>query len=207
MKNILLIESSPRGAQAFSHQAARSVVDGLRALHPGVNVVVRDLAENPPPHVGPAFVGALRAQPEELTPKQIEALAYSDLLINEIMEAEVIVFAVPMHNFGVPSTLKAWIDHVVRAGRTFVYTHNGPKGLATGKRAILALATGGVYSSEQMKPLDFTEPYLRAILGMIGITDIDVVRVEGSANRAIGPEKALATAITQSKQIVAQLAA
>ena len=207
MRNILLIESSPRGTQALSHQAARAVVDELRARDPGVNVVVRDLAENPPPHVDRTFVSAIQAQPVELTPKEVEALAYSDLLINEVFEADVIVFAVPMHNFGVPSTLKAWIDHVVRAGRTFVYTHNGPKGLATGKRAILALATGGVYSSEPMKPLDFTEPYLRAILGMIGITDIDVVRVEGSANRAIGPEKALATAITQSKQIVAQLAA
>jgi FMN-dependent NADH-azoreductase len=207
MKNILLIESSPRGAQAFSHQAARSVVGGLRARYPGVNVVVRDLAENPPPHVGRAFVSALRAQPEELTPKQVEALAYSDLLINEVLEADVIVFAVPMHNFGVPSSLKAWIDYVVRAGRTFTYTHNGPKGLATGKRAIVALASGGVYSSEQMKPLDFTEPYLRAILGMIGITDVAIVRVEGVAVSAIGPEKALAAAVAQSQQIVAQLAA
>ena len=206
MKNILLIESSPRGTQAYSHQAARAVVDGLRARHPSVNIVVRDLAENPPSHVDRIFVSAIRAQPEELTPKEVEALAYSDLLINEVLEADVLVFAVPMHNFGVPSTLKAWIDHVVRAGRTFSYTSSGPKGMATSKRAILALASGGVYSNERMKPLDFTEPYLRAILGMIGITDIDVVRVEGVANSAIGPEKALAAALRQSKQVVAHFA-
>ena len=95
----------------------------------------------------------------------------------------------------------------LRAGRTFTYTHHGPKGLATGKRAIVALASGGVYSSEQMKPLDFTEPYLRAILDMIGIADVAIVRVEGVAVSAIGPEKALAAAVTQSQQIVAQLAA
>jgi FMN-dependent NADH-azoreductase len=206
MKNILLIESSPRGAQAFSHQAARSAVNELRARHPGVNVVVRDLAESPPPHVGRAFVGALQAQPEELTPAQVEALAYSDLLISEVLEANVIVLAVPVHNFSIPSTLKAWIDHVVRAGRTFSYTSRGPKGLMTAKRAILVLASGGVFSDGPAKPFDFHEPYLRAVFGFIGITDVDVVRVEGVAMSAIGPQKALASATAQSKQLLAQVA-
>jgi len=206
MKNILLIESSPRGAQAFSHQAARLVVNELRARHPRVNVVVRDLAESSPPHVGRAFVSALQAQPEELTPAQVEALACSDLLINEVVEADVIVLAVPVHNFSIPSTLKAWIDHIVRAGRTFSYTSNGPKGLVAGKRAIVVLASGGVFSHGPAKPLDFHEPYLRAVLGFIGITNVDVVRVEGMANRAIGPEKALASATAQSKQLLAQVA-
>jgi FMN-dependent NADH-azoreductase len=206
MKNILLIVSSPRGAQAFSHQAARSVVNELRARHPGVNVVVRDLAENPPPHVGRAFVGALQAQPEELTPAQVEALAYSDLLINEVLEADVIVLAVPVHSFSIPSTLKAWIDHVVRAGRTFSYTSHGPKGLVNGKRVILVLASGGVFSDGPAKTYDFHEPYLRAVLGFIGITKVDVVRVEGLANRAIGPENALASATAQSKQLLVQVA-
>ena len=206
MKNILLIESSPRGAQAFSHQAARLVVNELRARHPGVNVVVRDLAESPPPHVGRAFVSALQAQPEELTPAQVEALACSDLLINEVLEADVIVLAVPVHNFSIPSTLKAWIDHVVRAGRTFSYTSHGPKGLVNGKRAILVLASGGVFSDGPAKRFDFHEPYLRAVLGFIGITDVDVVRVEGAAMSAIGPQKALASAKAQSEQVLAQFA-
>jgi len=206
MKNILLIESSPRGAQAFSHQAARSVVNELRARHPGVNVVVRDLAENPPPHVGRAFVGALQAQSEELTPAQVEALAYSDLLINEVLEADVIVLAVPVHNFSIPSTLKAWIDYVVRAGRTFSYTSNGPKGLVAGKRAIVVLASGGIFSDGPAKPFDFHEPYLRAVLGFIGITDVDVVRVEGVAMSAIGPQKALAFANARAAEILAHSA-
>ena len=141
VKNILLIESSPRGSDSYSHQAARSIVNELRTRNPGSRTVVRDLGQNPPPHAGRAFIGALQAQPEELTPDQVKALAYSDLLINEVLEADVIVLAVPVHNFTIPSTLKAWIDHIVRAGRTFSYTSNGPKGLVTGKRAILVLAT------------------------------------------------------------------
>jgi FMN-dependent NADH-azoreductase len=111
-----------------------------------------------------------------------------------------------MHNFGVPSTLKAWIDHISRAGRTFSYGANGPQGLLKGKHAILVLASGGVYSNGQMKAFDFIEPYLRAVLGFLGITNVDVVRVEGVATSAIGPEKALVAASTQSKQLVASLA-
>ena len=117
-----------------------------------------------------------------------------------------IVIAVPMHNFGISSRLKAWIDHVVRVGRTFSYGANGPQGLVKDKHVILVLASGGIYSNEKMKAFDFVEPYLRTILGFIGITDVDVVRVEGVAHSAIGPEKALAAANTQSKQIMAQIA-
>ena len=111
-----------------------------------------------------------------------------------------------MHNFGVPSTLKAWIDHISRNGRTFSYGANGPQGLLKGKHAILVLASGAVYSNGQMKAFDFTEPYLRAVFAFLGITDVDVVRVEGVAISAIGPEKALAAASTQSKHLVAGLA-
>jgi FMN-dependent NADH-azoreductase len=157
------------------------------------------VAENPPPHVGRAFVSALQTQPEQLTQEQAEAVAFSDSLIAELSAADILVLAVPMHNFGLPSTLKAWIDHVVRAGSTFSYSASGPMGLLKGKRAILVLARGGVYSNGPTKPFDFQEPYLRSILGFIGITDVDVVYVEGVANSAIGPEKALASATARSK--------
>ncbi len=112
----------------------------------------------------------------------------------------------PVHNFSIPSTLKAWIDHVVRAGRTFSYTSHGPKGLVNGKRAILVLASGSVFSHGPAKPFDFHEPYLRAVLGFIGITDVDVIRVEGVAMSAIGPQKALASAKAQSEQVLVQFA-
>jgi len=202
MKNILLIQSSPRGLASYSQKVARSIVSDLEERYLDAKVVVRDLAQNPPPHVGEAFVGGISTGPEQRTPEQTQALASSDVLIDELLAADVMVFAVPMHNFGLPSTLKAWIDHVVRLGRTVAYSsEKGPEGMLKGKRAILVLASGGVYSDGPAKPLDFQEPYLRAILGFIGLTDVDVVRVEGIAVSAIGPEKAMASALAQSREI------
>ena len=126
------------------------------------------------------------------------------MLIDELLAADTIVLAVPMHNFGPPSTLKAWIDHVVRVGRTVSYSQKGPEGMLKGRRAILVLARGGVYSDGPARPFDFQEPYLRAILGFIGITDIDVVPVEGIAMSAIGPEKALTSAMARSRKVLSQ---
>jgi FMN-dependent NADH-azoreductase len=206
MKNILLVQSSPRGIESLSQQVAHAIVKDLQAHYPEAKVVVRDLAENPPPHVGRDFVSGIHVQPEQLSREQSAAVALSDSLIAELSRAEVLVLAVPMYNFGLPSTLKAWIDYVVRAGRTFSHSPNGVEGLVKGKRAILVLARGGVYSEGPYKPFDFQEPYLRAILGFIGITDVEVVDVAGVAVSAIGPEKALASAATQSKQVLAHLA-
>ncbi len=206
MKNILLIESSPRGSDSYSHQAARSIVNELQTRHPGSALVVRDLGQNPPPHVGMAFISGMYAAPEQRTPDQARSIALSDALIDELFAADTIVIASPMHNLGVSSRLKAWIDHISRAGRTFSYGANGPQGLLKDKHAIVVLASGGVYSDGHMKALDFAEPYLRKALAFLGITDVDVVRVAGVAISAIGPEKALAAAITQSKTLVASLA-
>jgi FMN-dependent NADH-azoreductase len=206
MKNFLLIQSSPRGLESYSQKVAQSIVDDLKRHHPDATVTVRNLAQNPPPHVGEAFVGGISTGPEQRTPEQARALALSDVLIDELFAANLIVFAVPMHNFGPPSTLKAWIDHVVRVGRTVSYSHAGPEGMLKGKRVILVLARGGVYSDGPAKPLDFQEPYLRAILGFIGITDIEVVPVEGVAMSAIGPEKAVASAMARSREVLSQVA-
>ena len=206
MKNILLIESSPRGGDSYSHQAARSIVNELQTRNPGSGIVVRDLGQNPPPHVGMEFISGMQAAPEQRTPEQARSIALSDALIDELFAADTIVIASPMHNLGVSSRLKAWIDHVSRAGRTFSYGANGPQGLLKGRHAIVVLASGGVYSDGPMKAFDFAEPYLRTALGFLGITDVDVVRVEGVAHSAIGPEKALAAASTQSKTLVAGLA-
>jgi FMN-dependent NADH-azoreductase len=206
MKNILFVQISPRGLESYSQQVAQSIVDEFKKRDPGTQVVVRDLARNPPPHVGSAFVSGLWIPSEKRTKLQAIALAHSDALIDELAAADVVVLAVPMYNFGLPSTLKAWIDHVVRGGRTFAYSKNGPEGLLKGKRAILVLARGGVYSEGPAKPLDFQEPYLRSILGFIGITDIEVVRVEGISVSAIGAEKAMASAMEQSNEILAEAA-
>ena len=205
MKNILFIQSSPRGSESYSQKVAQSIVDDLKRRHPDATVAVRNLAQDPPPHVGEAFVGGLSIRPEQRTKEQTAAFTLSDALIDELAAADIVVLAVPMHNFSPPSTLKAWVDHVVRAGRTFAFSDRGPEGLLKGKRAILVLARGGVYSEGPAKPLDFQEPYLRAILGFIGITDIEVVRVEGVAVSAIGAEKAVASAMAQSKEVLTKV--
>ncbi len=206
MKNILYIQSSPRGSESFSQKVAQSIVDELTESYPDANVAVRNLAQNPPPHVGDAFVGGLSTGPEQRTPEQTKALALSDVLIDELFAADIIVLAVPMHNFGPPSTLKSWIDHVVRVGRTVSYSQKGPEGALQGKHVILVLARGGVYSNGAAKSLDFQEPYLRAILGFIGLTDIEVVHVEGVAMSAIGPEKAVASAMARSTEVLTKAA-
>lgn len=205
MKNILLIQTSPRGNKSASRQMAQSVVEDLKLRHPGAHIVVRDLAENPPPHIDDTFVNAISGA--QSAADQSKTLAFSDTLIDELSAADVVVFGIPMYNFGLPSTLKAWIDHIIRAGRTFSYSpETGPSGLLKGKRAILVLATGGIYGAGPAKPFDFQEPYLRTVLGFTGITDVDVVRVEGSNVSSIGPEKALASAKTQLQQVLAKAA-
>jgi FMN-dependent NADH-azoreductase len=206
MKNILFITSSPRGPESYSQQVAQSLVNELKQRDPDVHIVVRDLARYPLPHVGEAFVSGLSIKPEQRNADQAAAFALSDTLIDELAVADILVLAAPMHNFGLPSTLKAWIDHVVRAGRTFSYSQNGPQGLLKDKRAILVLARGGVYSEGPAKPFDFQEPYLRAILGFIGIIDVEVVRVEGVAVGEIGPQKAVAYATMQSNKILKKAA-
>jgi len=128
-------------------------------------------------------------------------MARSDKLIDELFAADVVVMAVPMHNFGLPSTLKAWIDHIARAGRTFAYSEKGPQGLLKEKKAILVLARGGVYSDGPAKPLDFQESYLRSILGFLGITDVQVVRVEGVAMGEDAVKRALASARAQADTV------
>jgi len=198
MKNILLVLSSPRAEQSYSHQFASHIVGDLTARHPGATVVVRDLAKEPLPHVGEAFVTGISSPAEKRSAAQAQAVALSDRLVDELIAADVVVLAVPMHNFGPPSTLKAWIDHVARAGRTFAYSEKGPHGLLRGKRAILVVSRGGVYSHGPMRTLDFQESYLRSVLAFVGIVDVHVVRVEGVA---MG-EEALQRAITSAKEQV-----
>lgn len=201
MKNILLVLSSPRGAQSYSHQVAQHLVDSIRARHPGSQLVVRDLGAEPLPHIGEDFVGGLWTPADQRTPAQAQAIATSDRIIDELIAADTIVLAAPMYNFGPPSTLKSWIDHVARAGRTFAYTEQGPRGLLNGKKAVLVVSRGGVYSEGPMKALDFQEAYLRGVLGFLGITDVHAVRVEGVAMGEEAVKKALQSAGEQSQEV------
>ena len=207
MKNILFIPSSSRGWQSHSHQVAHRIVDDLKAQLPAATVTVRDVAKDPLPHIGEVFARGRGLAPDKRDATESKALALSDTLVDELLAADIIVLAVPLHNFGIPSTLKAWIDHVVRPGVTFSYSAKGPEGLVKGKKVILVLARGGVYSSGPMQAYDFQEPYLRAALGFIGLTDIDVVRIEGVAMGEDAARNALRAAGNQADAVVQRVIA
>lgn len=188
MSNLLLVTSSLFGDQSKSTQIAREFVDAWHRPHPGTTVTERSLAPGSIPHLSLEVLGAVMTPADQRSAAQAASVAFADQMIAELEAADTIVLAVPMYNFTVPSTLKAWIDHVARAGRTFRYTENGPEGLLKGKKVFVVTGRGGVYSGDvPAKVLDFQEPYLRGFLGFLGLTDVTFIHVEGLN---IGPETA-----------------
>lgn len=181
MSKLLFVTSSILGENSKSRALGREFVEAWTRHHPGTRVVERDLVADGVPHVTGAVVGAAVTPAENRSPEQAEAAALADLLIEELEAADIVVLAAPMYNFSVPSTVKAWIDHVVRAGRTFRYGANGPEGLLRGKKVFIVTARGGVYSQGPGKSMDFHEPYLRHVLGFIGLTDVSFIYAEGLA--------------------------
>jgi FMN-dependent NADH-azoreductase len=186
MSNILLITSSPR-QESYSTQVARTLADGLAAAEPGSTVTVRDLTHEPLPHIDDSFAQARNTPAEQLTEQQRAALELSDKLLAELFAADSIVIAAGMINFGIPSSLKAWIDYIVRPGVTFRYGAQGPEGLVQGKKVYLVVARGGIYSEGPMQAANFQDTYLRTALGFIGLTDVEVIAIEGVG---MGPDKA-----------------
>lgn len=185
--NILCLTSSPHGDTSYSSLVAMRVLRELRQVYPDATVTIRDLARNPLPHIDDDFAIATRSIAGARTDRQRALLERSDALIDELVSADAIVIAASMINFGVPSTLKAWIDHVVRPGRTFRYTKSGSQGLLRNRRAILVLTRGGIYSGGPLRSFEHDESYLRSVLDFIGITDVESIVVEGMA---LGPEVA-----------------
>jgi len=184
MSTVLVLTSSALGDASVSTDIARKAADLLSSQSPGIRIVTRDLGSNPVPHLTLDSATALRGG-DPANEAQAVARRLSDDLIAELRDADTIVIGAPMYNFGIPSTLKAWFDHVLRAGVTFRYTENGPVGLVTGKRAIVIESRGGIYSQGPASHLDSQEPHLRAMLGFIGIRDVTFVRAEGLA---LGPD-------------------
>jgi FMN-dependent NADH-azoreductase len=194
--NILSIRSSIKGKDSQSAQLGQIIVDRLRKSAPQAVITYRNLSEEPVPHLNPLYFNSLFTPDAEQSIAQKQALAFSDQSIKELEDADYLVIEVPMYNFTIPSSLKAWIDHIIRAGVTFRYTEQGAEGLVKGKKVFLAISTGGIYSKGPLKSYDFTENYLRATLGMIGLTDIETFRVEGTGIPEL-KGKALAMAIQQ----------
>ena len=181
---ILQINSSARVEGANSTRLANTVTARLQAKHPGATVTVRDLAVTPHPVLDAAALGALFTPADQRTPEQAARVALDDALIAEVQAHDAIVLGVPMYNFGVSSQFKSWIDAVARAGVTFQYTATGPQGLVKGKTVYVAFARGGLYRGT---PNDSQTPYLKSVLGFLGMTDLRFVFAEGLN---MGPEAA-----------------
>ena len=189
MKTILQLNTSILSDEGQSSRLANEFVATLGAE--GARVVRRDLALDPVPHLTAERFGAFIAKPESRTLQQDALVAYSDGLINELKQADVIVLGLPMYNFGVPSTLKAYFDHVARAGVTFRYTEKGAVGLLTGKKAYVFAARGGYYAGTAR---DTQTAYVREFLAFLGITDVEFVYAEGLAISEAGRTASLAKA-------------
>ena len=201
MAKVLHINSSVRNSGSLSRQLSGEFIAKWQAAQPADVIVERDLAANPVPHLSEEMMGAFFTPAEQRSPQAAELVKVSDQLVDELLAADVIVLAAPMYNFSVSSTLKAWIDHIARAGRTFQYTANGPVGLATGKKVYIFTASGGVYSEGPAAAYDHLSTYLRAVLGFIGITDITFIHAEGVA---LG-EAAVAATMSKSRAAIADL--
>jgi FMN-dependent NADH-azoreductase len=182
MPTLLDINSSPLGEKSVSRHLTQEFVENWKAAHRGGTVIDRDLTNTPIPPVSGAWVGAAYTPQEARTAEQKELLTLSDTLIGELEAAEEYVLGVPMHNFGVPSVLKLWIDQIARVNKTFSYATGTPVGLLTGKRATVIIASGGIYDKgTAMASFNFVEPYLRTVLGFLGVEDITVIAAGGSA--------------------------
>jgi FMN-dependent NADH-azoreductase len=203
MKNILLLNSSPRGDASHSGKVAAELVAQIKARAKGATLTTRDLATDVLPHIDDAFITGRTLEAEKRTRSQNEAVALSDKLIAELNAADTVVITSPMINFGLATTLKAWFDYVLRAGVTFKYSEKGPEGLVTGKKVFVAVARGGVYSQGPMKAMDFQEPYLRQLLGFIGMTDVTFIPVEGVGFGPDAAAKAEKAAIDSIPQLLA----
>jgi len=182
MTTLLQINSSINNGNGQSSQLANQFVAAFRERNPHVRVIKRDLGTDAVPHLTAERFSAFSAKPEQITPAQRAVLAYSDELIAELRSADVIVLGLPMYNFGVPSQLKAYFDHIARAGVTFRYTASGPQGLLTGKKVYVFAARGGVYDGG---PLDTETSYVRDFLRFLGMSDVEFVYAEGLR---MGPE-------------------
>ncbi|OSQ36615.1 FMN-dependent NADH-azoreductase [Thalassospira mesophila] len=201
MSTILHIDPSVNGENSKSRQLALKLIDRIKAADPSASVTSRALNANVAPALSGDVVGAYYTPADSRSDAQKALLANSDTLVGELQAADTVVIGVPMYNFAVPSTLKAWNDMVARVGVTFNYTENGPVGALTGKKAYLVVATGGVPVNSAY---DFATPYMKQFLAFLGISDVTVVEASGFA---VDAEKAMATAIANVEAAALPVAA
>ncbi len=197
--NVLVINSSATREGSVSRILVEEAVARIQEANPHAAIVRRDLGETPVPHLTVATLNGVRGTPS--TDTERDARTLSDELLAELRAADTIVIGAPMYNFGVTTALRSWFDYVLRAGETFSYSAAGPKGLLNGKRAIVIESRGGLYSEGPASAIDFQEPYLRHLLGFMGVTDVTFVHAE---KIGYGPE-ARSVALEQAKSRIVDL--
>lgn len=208
MARLLHIDSSPRGDRSHSRRLTREFVEAWKQAHPADVVTYRDVGRSPVPHVDEPLIAAAFTPPEKRTSQMWETIRISDQLVDEFLAADVYVFGIPMYNFSVPSTFKAYIDQIVRIGRTFAFepeeSANPYKPLVLDKKMFIITARGssGFGSGEPNEKLNHQDPYLRTVFGFIGITDITFIHVENDENGGQPLAESIAAARTQVAQLV-----
>jgi FMN-dependent NADH-azoreductase len=202
MKTLLVINSSVSGANSVSCVLVEHAVEEFTRIHPGYRILRRDVGQAPIPHLTDETVAGVRGRPQTASEQSTRRL--SDELIAGLRAADTLIIGAPMYNFGVSTGLRAWFDHVLRVGETFSYSEAGPQGLLSGKRAIVVESRGGLYSEGPAKAGDFQEPYLRQLLGFIGVTDVTFIRAEKISSGAQARDAAISTAKTQLTALARQ---
>lgn len=197
MKKLLHIDTSANLDNSNSRQLTQLFIEGWKASNPEGQVISRDLVKQEIPHLNGTTIAAFYSAPEEHTEEMKAGAQLSQELVDELKSADEIVVGVPMYNFGIPSTLKSYIDHIARAGLTFQYTAEGPKGMIEGKTLTFINTRGGIYEGT---PMDHQAPYLKTFFEFLGFTDIRFVNAEGMAMNA---EEGLAKAKTEVKELLA----
>jgi len=176
---ILHLISSPQGEASVSIKLGNAIVEKLVQANPGSQVTVRNLTEQAYPHLDASHISSFFTPAEFFGPEHEEGARHSDEAIAQLLDTDVIVIGAPMYNYGIHTSLKSWIDQVVRVQKTVSFSASGSQGLVTGKKIYLAITTGAVFTEGYYKPFDFIEPYLRAVFALIGISDVTVYRAEG----------------------------
>ncbi|MCE8019935.1 FMN-dependent NADH-azoreductase [Halomonas sp. MCCC 1A11036] len=199
---LLHLDSGLFEKQSISRQLSARIVEHLQGSLPALETVYRDLVATPPSHLSGEIMAGAGVSEQERNGLQHQEAQVTETLLEEFLSADVIVIGAPMYNFTIPSQLKAWLDRILQAGRTFRYTENGPVGLAGGRQVIIASSRGGIYSQGPDAENDFQERYLRAVFSLIGIDDVTVIRAEGVAMGDEARESAMASAQAAIAQAV-----
>ncbi|HIK18563.1 MAG TPA: FMN-dependent NADH-azoreductase [Leptolyngbyaceae cyanobacterium M33_DOE_097] len=204
MANLLQLDSSPRGDRSVSRMLTKEFVNTFQLTHPNASIVYRDLGRFPVPVVSEDWIAAAFSAPTDYTPAMAEAIRVSNELVDEFLAAEYYVVGVPMYNFGIPATFKAYLDQIIRVGRTFAVDESGNyQGLVTGKKMVIITARGGTYPKDTpYHAYDMQEPYLRLAFGFIGITDIQVIHADNLMAKGEVRDQAIAHAQSALKDAI-----